>query len=294
MDKLVSIGSGKRPLYSEPPQNEILPVEDSAWELEDIGGAIQGTISSPFTEPQSTYGRLCQSALLVSRALRCSRLVDTCRASGQYFDRNEVANLTESAHALSAAISTEMTSNPAAYFSLLPAQCLTYSVAMKALNMYIPAISGGSMGVPSAMENSVWDEKDLSLQMTSLQSRKKVAERVKDVSRDLLSFIRLDEEMVKTSPFVLDAIYSASSALQSSWREGASTGAGDPNAEAGLATTKKLLGRLGSRWRLGVEYLKALDHHEMTAMMGQNFAGAQPLTMAPLPTSMVSMPTIIC
>lgn len=294
MDKLVSIGSGKRPLYSEPPPNEILPVEDSAWELGDIGGAIQSTISSPFTEPQSTYGRLCQSAFLVSRALRCSKLVDACRASGQYFDRSEAANLTESAHALSAAISTERTANPTAYFNLLPAQCLTYSVAMKALNMYIPVSSGGSMGVSSAIESGIWDEKDLSLQMTSLQGRKKVSERVRDLARDLLSFIRLDEEMVKTSPFVLDAVYSASAALYSSWREGAGTGASDPNAEAGLATTKKLLVRLGSRWRLGVEYLRALDHHEMNIMMGQNFTSTQPLTMASLPTSIVSMPTIMC
>ena len=214
--------------------------------------------------------------------------------SGQHFDRREVTSLTESAHILSASINTEMTTNPAAYFNLLPAQCLTQSVVMKMLNIYIPESSCGSMRILTTIESSLWDEEDLSLQITSLEDRRKTSDYVRNLARDLFSFIRLDEEMVKTSPLIMEVIYSASTALLASWREGTGTGVGDPNAEAGLATMKKLFVRLGGRWRLGVEHLKALEQHEMNPLIGQNFAGSQALPMVSLPTSIVSIPTVVC
>ncbi len=284
LDKLVSTGSRKRPLYDEPPPTETLPVSDGAWELGDIDGAIQSRVSSPspFTEHQSTFGRLCQGALLVSRMLEQSRRAETCRLTGTRFDHSEAASLIESAHALGTSIEAEMVAQPGAYFSLIPAQCLAYSAMMKTLD------------IPTMESRSMWAEDDLSLRMAAcIEGGKKTLEKMRDLVRDLSSIASLDEQVVKTSPLVLDAVYSAA------------TGTGTSGSAPASEMARKVLARLGVRWRLGVEYLRALDHHEMIdAMIGQGFgctssdggsgSGSQTMTTVPIPVSIAAMPTIVC
>lgn len=322
MDKIVSLGSRKRPLCSDPSLNEILPVEDAAWELGDIGGAIQATVSSPFTEPQSAFGRLCQGSLLISRMLEHpKRLKDACDLNyGGRFDYSEVKSLIGSAHELNASIQAEMAARPSSYFSLLPAQCLAYSAVLKALDLFCPAtaeVSADASSMEMGMEMNAWAAAAAaaaegnnvpSLQQTAacIENRKTAAsEQVRDLAQDLLSIIGScdDGEMVKTSPFVLDAVYSAATVSLVAWKAGAA--AGDPSAEASLATTRELLVRLSGRWRLGVEYLKALEQHGVSAMLGQNFAGSGSSTnsssgqagisLVPFPSSAVDvMPAIVC
>lgn len=287
MDKLVSLGSRKRPLYNEASPNEVFPVDDEAWELGDISESIQGTVSSPYTEQQSTFGRLCQGALLASRMLDHSKRLETIRLNCERFSYPEVVSLTEAAHELSTSIQAEIAARPTAYFSLIPAQCLAYSAVMKVLSIYTAEAPDDSIGVPS-MEGRAWTGDDVSLQMTCIESRKAMSEQIHDFAKDLLSFISCDGQMVKTSPFVLDAVYSAATVFLAAWKDG-----GDQSAEESFATTKKLLVRLSGRWRLGAEYLKALDHHEMNAMIGQNFASSQAVPILPS-SSMVTIPTIVC
>ncbi|KAK7743343.1 hypothetical protein SLS62_010666 [Diatrype stigma] len=326
MDKIVSLGSRKRPLYSDPPLNEILPVEDAAWDLGDIGGAIQGTLSSPFREPQSTFGRLCQGSLLASRILELSkRLKDTCGLNcGGQFDYSEVTSLVDSTHELSTSIQAEVAARPASYFGLIPAQCLAYSVMMKALSLICSAAEASTdtsaSGLPPSMEMGMgmhaWaaageNNNVPSLQQTAAYSesrRKAVSEQVRDLAKDLLVIIGgcAEGEMVKTSPFVLDAMYSAATVSQTAWKSGAGAGSDPSTGETSHTTTRELLARLSDRWRLGVEYLNALDQHGVNAVLGQGFPGGSnnsnssnggqtiPLVQFSSSASAVAMPAIVC
>ncbi|KAI1075032.1 fungal-specific transcription factor domain-containing protein [Whalleya microplaca] len=262
MDRLVSIGSQKRPLCGEPSPNEILPVDDDAWDTGDMSSVIQSTVSSPRTQSQSSFGRLCQAALVVGKMLRHSQRAEIRKLNGERSDYNEVANVTETAHGLGTCLQSDLAAQPSAYFSLIGARCLTFSAIIKVLGAYGADGLAGPLGV----RDQLWTDDDLSMQMAAADGLKKTAAHVRDFAADLFAYTTLDEDLVKTPPFVLDAIYAAAATFAATWKQSA-----DPVAETSLETIKKCLVRLGGRWRLGREYLKLLEHHEMNAMMGQPY-----------------------
>ncbi|RYP57945.1 hypothetical protein DL769_009192 [Monosporascus sp. CRB-8-3] len=275
LDKLVAIGSRKRPLSTEPSPNEMLPVADSAFEAGDISAAAQGTMFAPFTEPQPPFSRLCQGAMLVSRALDHARRAELRKLNCELGDAVAVGNLTDSACSLFTSIQRELVAQPAAYFSLVPAQCMALNAATTTLTIYaagdtqvggfatadIPAVAGCDDG--------------LSLRVTAL--RKTVA-RARDLARDLSAMTAHDEEVVKTSPLVLNAVYSAAAetfflaapAPASTWKDHSSCD-DDLLATTTTEAARKCLARLSPRWRLAGEYLKALDHLEMNVVLAGTF-----------------------
>ncbi|RYP43048.1 hypothetical protein DL768_010106 [Monosporascus sp. mg162] len=278
LDKLVAIGSRKRPLSTEPSANEMLPVADSAFEAGDISAAVQGTVSTPFTEPQSPFSRLCQGAMLVSRALDHARRAELRKLNGELGDAVDVGNLADSAWSLFVSIQRELVAQPAAYFSLVPAQCMALSAAATTLTMYAAgdAQVGGfaTAGIPG-LEGC---DNGLSLRMTALEGLRKTAARARDLARDLSAMTARDEEAVKTSPLILGAVYSAAAetfflagpALESSWKDG-SNGGDDLLATTTTEAVRKCLARLSPRWRLAGEYLRALDHLEMIVALARTF-----------------------
>ncbi|RYO98816.1 hypothetical protein DL764_006979 [Monosporascus ibericus] len=278
LDKLVAVGSRKRPLSTEPSANEMLPVADSAFEAGDISAAVQGTVSAPFTEPQSPFSRLCQSAMLVSRALNHARRVELHKLNGELDDAVEVGNLADSACSLFASIQGELVAQPAAYFSLVPAQCIALSAAMTTLTMYA-AGDAQVGGFPTASIPGLEGCDDgLPLRMTALEGLGKTVAWARDLARDLLAMTARDEEAVKTSPLILGAVYSAAAetfslaapTLGSSWKDD-SNGGDDLLATTTTEAVRKYLARLSPRWRLAGEYLRALDHLEMIAVLARTF-----------------------
>ncbi|KAI0473989.1 hypothetical protein GGR56DRAFT_676430 [Xylariaceae sp. FL0804] len=147
LDRIVSVGSQKRPLCGEPSPHEILPVEDKAWEASGDAAAgglppmvqQQRTVSSPGSEPQSPFGRLCQAALLLGKMLRHAQRAEIRRLAvpREPTDPAEVAGLAATAHRLGACLRAEAQARgPAAYFALVAARCLAFSALFKVLGLY--------------------------------------------------------------------------------------------------------------------------------------------------------------
>ncbi|RYP65812.1 hypothetical protein DL771_008113 [Monosporascus sp. 5C6A] len=278
LDRLVAIGSRKRPLSPEPSANEMLPVADSAFEAGDISAAVQDTVSAPFTTSQSPFGRLCQGAMLISRTLDHARRVELRKLNGELGDAVEFGNLTDSACSLFVSIQRELVAQPATYFSLLPAQCIALSAATTTLTMYTAGdVQIGDFATAGIPGFEGCDD-GLSLRMAVLEGLRKTAAQARDLARDLSTMTALDEEVVKTSPLVLGAVYSAAAetfflaapALATSWKDGSNCG-DDILATTTTEAARKCLARLSPRWRLAGEYLRALDHLEVNVVLGRTF-----------------------
>ncbi|KAF7537243.1 hypothetical protein G7054_g3919 [Neopestalotiopsis clavispora] len=259
MDKLVALGSYRRPMCAEPTMDEQLPTDDKAWDMDDSSGAYQRPVSLPFSEAQSPFARLCQSALLAGRTLQHHADLERRKISGTRYDFTDVGQLLEDAHVLCKALGNDFTANPSAYFHLVAARCLNFSAVLRMLSMYATGESLRGVG-------SEWNEEEMALQMTAMDGVKKTAALVRDFAADLFAFISLDEDVVKTPPIVLDAFYLGSVAHHGAWKE-----TGDPVAESSLETTRKCLIRLSGRWRLGKELLDMLETQEMNYIVGANF-----------------------
>lgn len=263
MDKLVSLGSYKRPMCAEPSPDELLPTNDKAWDMGDSTRAFQKPVSSSFSDVQSTFSRLCQSALLASRTLGHHARLEQQKVNGERYDFHEVGALMEDAYTLCKALQEDFSSNPAAYFNLVAARCLNFMAVLKILAMYATGESLRGVG-------SEWNEEEMSLQMTAMEGTKKTAAYVRDFAADLFALISLDEDVVKTPPMVLDALYLGSIVHQSTWKE-----TGDPNAETSLETTRKCMVRLSNRWRLGKEFLDILETYEMSYIVNASFQSSK-------------------
>ncbi|KAI5927292.1 fungal-specific transcription factor domain-containing protein [Camillea tinctor] len=267
VDKIISIGSQKRPLCGEPAPNEILPINDKAWESGDASLVVQRTVTSPSSDSQSPFGRLCQCALLIAKMLRYVQRTEIRKANHERLDYSEVANITEAASSLNQCLQAELAADPGGYFSLAAARCLIFSASMKALSIYSAEVLGtSSIGASSitSVQEQLWTDEDLALRLVAVDEMKKTAAHVRDFAADLFAYITMDEDLVRTPPFVLDAVYSAAATFWSAWKEDA-----DPVAETSLENLKRCLVRIGGRWRLGGEYLKLLDQLEMSSMIGQ-------------------------
>lgn len=263
LDKLVSLGSYKRPMCAEPLPEELLPTNDKAWDTGDNARAFQRPCSSPFSDLQSTFGRLCQSAMLASRTLRHHADLEQRKINGDRYDFSDVAHLMEDSHILCKALQSDFASNPTAYFSLVAARSLNFTAVLRILAMYASGESLRGVG-------SEWNEEEIALQMTAIEGMKKMAAYVRDFAADLFAFIALDEDVVKTPPMVLDAFYLGSMTQYSAWKE-----TGDSTAETSLETTRKCLIRLSGRWRLGKEFLDMMETQEMNYMVGASFQSSK-------------------
>ncbi|KAI0015537.1 fungal-specific transcription factor domain-containing protein [Xylariomycetidae sp. FL0641] len=278
VDKIVSLGSQKRSLCGEPSPNEVLPFDDEAWDTGNASLAIQRTVSSPFHEPQSAFGRLCQSALLIGRLFRQSQRMESRRVNRERAQYAELTKLTDAAHSLGACLRADMTTGPSTYWSLAGTQCLVASVIMKTLQLYGPgattraAPSEGGLSAPGATQEhhqGVWAEENVAMQqlLHAQDGLRKTAAHVHVLAADLLANTALEEGLVKTTPLALDALYAAAAV--------------SPAKEdlAALDTLRNCLLRVAGRWRLGAEYVKLLDFRDMhAAMMGH---GQQALAAMP-------------
>lgn len=258
MDQMVSLGSYKRAMCAEPDPDAFLPADDEAWGFRSVAGAIQATASTSFSEPQSPFGRLCQSSLLVSRMLRHRRAAESAITNGTRFDIDEVASLTDLSSTLCHALQNDFAADPLKFFSLVAARCVNFSATLQMLASYTqPDMYRG--------EDSPWLEEELALRMTAADGLKKTAGHVCGFAAEMYAFIALDDEVLKTPPVVLHSLYLAAVVFLEAWKE-----TGDPVAETSLESLKKCLARLGGRWRLGKELLLILERHESNYMTGHN------------------------
>jgi hypothetical protein len=260
LDKIICVGSDKRPLCGEPANNEILPVPDEAWDSGDASLAIQHTVISPKLDPQSPFARLCQAALLVSKALRHCQRAKLLNLQHKPPENCEVTSLTDGALELAACAQTESSRQPEKYFALVPALCLAYSAVFKIVvtHLHLPA------GPP--------DSATTSTQMISSGFQEKAMTRMHDIAHDIAAFTSHREGLAKISPFALDAIYTTG-VTYACWRE-----------QGGLESIKKCVARIKGRWAVAAQYETLLEHHDLAALSSSSDFSMPLVTMPIVPT----------
>ncbi|KAH9894540.1 hypothetical protein F4778DRAFT_772365 [Xylariomycetidae sp. FL2044] len=298
LDRIICIGSQKRPLCGEPSPHEILPVDDAAWDLGDSTLTMQRTVSTPGTEPQSPFARLCQAALLVGKMLRHAQRAEVRRQKGEAPDYAQVTSVTDAAEGLCTCLEAEFAaaSPGISYLSFIGPQYLALSTILKVLSAHSGIVLSSSIAPnmqqqehhhqQQHQQSQIWPtSSDLAFQVRAMETQKQTAARVRDYAASLFQSsssssspsssshgdqIQVqDQDLARTTPFVLDAVYAAAATF--AW---ARRGAGqDPLADAGLEAMKGCLARLGGRWRLAGEYLKLVGAHEMNVAMGRGIAG---------------------
>ncbi|ORY70230.1 fungal-specific transcription factor domain-containing protein [Pseudomassariella vexata] len=261
LDKLVSLGSCKRPMCPEPLPTDLTPTDDRVWDSGEPADSMQTTVASAAVKPQSPFARLCQSALLVSRVLHHHAVTERHRLSGEHVDYNEFATLTDTTQNLHETLEADFRACPASYFSLLPARCVAFSAS---LNVHANYAYGDWLNC-QLTTTGPWTDQELTVKLTAQKNLQKIAAHVRDFASNLFALLAQDEDVVKTPPMVLDAVYAAAVTFLDMWKE---SGGGDVVAEGSLETLRKCLIRLSGRWRRGRELLGILETRKMGYGLG--------------------------
>ncbi|KAI0158303.1 hypothetical protein GGR57DRAFT_500417 [Xylariaceae sp. FL1272] len=279
MDKIVCLGSDKRPLCCEPARNEMLPVSDAAWDSGDASLAIQHTVSSPSTDLQSPFARLCQTAMFLGETLRHCQEARILAAKREPPNHVDASNLIETAFSFSMSLHTEVIAQPKRYFSIVPTHCLIYSALFKVISTHSPDLSC----VPASMQglrDSAWPNETLAAQLMAVEAKKKAITGMHQIASDVNVCTAHKSDLARVSPFVFDALYDIGVAY--SWW-------GEQDHECASASSlemvKKCLLRIGGRWGLSSEYMTLLEQHEITAMSAANYA----ISLPGMPLAVASM-----
>jgi len=282
LDKIICVGSDKRPLCGEPANNEILPVPDEAWDSGDASLAIQHTVTSSRLDPQPPFARLCQAALLVSKMLRHCQRIKLLKLQHKLPGNGEVASLTEGALELAACAQTEISAQPEKYFALVPALTLAYSAVFKIVMTHLhPSAAPPETAPAAAYEDADWaatttgnnnNNTTPSTQLISYDSQKKAMTHMHDIVHDITAFISHKEGLAKISPFALDAIYTAGVTC-ACWRQ-----------QCGLKTIQKCLAGIRVRWAVTAQYEALLEQHDLAAVSSSSGFSMPLGTMPIVPT----------
>ncbi|KAI1259209.1 fungal-specific transcription factor domain-containing protein [Xylariaceae sp. FL1019] len=272
LDKIVCLGSGKRSLCCEPARNEMLPVSDEAWDSGDASLAVQYTISSPSTDLQSPFARLCQVAMFLGETLKHCQDARILASRREPPNRGDASSLIETAFGFSMSLHTEVIAQPKRYFSIVPTHCLIYSALFKIISTHSPDLSCVPAPIPG-LRDSPWPNDTLATQIMAIEAKKKTVAGMHQMASDINTCTSHKGDLARVSPFVLDALYDIGVAY-SWWTE--------QDHECASATSlemvKKCLVRIGGRWGLSSEYLTLLEQHEMTVMSAANYTISLPGT----------------
>lgn len=110
LDRVICLGAKRRPVAPEPGPNDILPMNDTAWDEGDVANALQSAVSAPVTDPQGPFARLCQAAILIDRVESHVRQTTRRHKSrdSEPFSMDEVTTLIDDLASFSSLISSEL------------------------------------------------------------------------------------------------------------------------------------------------------------------------------------------
>lgn len=212
--------------------------------------ALNHSVSTDYSVPQSPFARLCQSAIFISHAAACSH-------SAQPMLPHHIAAATALAESLCAysAILEEdvLASYTNGYLYLLAPRCLTWSALFMLLDKYCcPEKLSEEPGYPLATDAKSPEELTMQVQATLVVQG--ITNQVHKVALSIMDAVGsgppLEDTTREVSPFTLDALYCAMITLQWIHQE-----SGDETIKENLADVERCLRMLGKRWRLGLEYL---------------------------------------
>ncbi|KAH7007919.1 putative fungal-specific transcription factor [Macrophomina phaseolina] len=250
LDRAVALGSKGRFVADEPAETELLPVNDAAWEQGDVSLALQQPISAPLAARQTPFARLCQSALLVSRA-------SACRRSGNLAD---AASLVDDVFRFGAVLDADSSSHRGS-LPLLAPRCVAWSALFLALDEHCcPEKMTGEPGYVAGRDGAGKSAAELEMQVRATGAVRAVSEQARGAALRLAAARDNDAGRLRAaSPLLLDALYCATATFHWIGRE-----SGDEAAGAAVADVERAVARVGERWRLGLEYLGVAELHKTT------------------------------
>ena len=225
--------------------------------------AITGTITSPISEPASTFARLCQAAHLTGRVLRHHRSKGTPEdelfreASSLYVELSDLAR-----------VLIDEASATQDYLSLVSPMAVTFSA--------IAALCDPYACQTMRVENNT--SEGATMQIQAIDGIRSVAESIRNFAQEITNLVSSpspsnpshpshnslqSRELDKVSPLILDALYSGASNFAWDVRE-----SGNASSEEGLGTIRECLRLFTSKWRCAGEYLRVLEAQEFTYAVG--------------------------
>ncbi|OGM49469.1 fungal specific transcription factor [Aspergillus bombycis] len=249
LDRVISVGSRRRIFFPEPANDHILPVDDEAWDSGNVTNIVQHSCTVPLSTHVSSFARLCQSAMFISRVVAYRSRAQAALV----LDISAVTSLTEEICSFGSILTDETTSSTLeGYLRLLPAQCLAWSALFMLLDSYCcPEKLSDEPGY--TLSGDAKGPAELATQVRATLVVRNISDQAHEHAKKLMDIISTTLSMDilgSASPFSLDALYCSMVTFQWIYREG-----GEDLARTQLADMEACMGKLGERWRLASEYL---------------------------------------
>jgi hypothetical protein len=236
LDRYVSLGSSGHPLATEDPSRaDVLPADDSSWDIGEMISSEPLYVSSKTSLPASWFQRTCQATHVIGRYLR--HRDDKLLEPKDRF--NEACQLLRTMHALAALMPEEAEKRPEQYATPI---ALCYTALIHLCDPY--ACTATNHG-----ERTV---EEVDLQTLTIAGMKQAAADVCRLSQSIRTAMYRNFEA--TSPLIADALY-----------QGAATYAWLVHETGEIANVRAywqicdVLRAMEPRWACASEYLKLLD-----------------------------------
>ncbi|KEF56228.1 uncharacterized protein A1O9_07809 [Exophiala aquamarina CBS 119918] len=258
LDRVVSIGNRKNFCLSGPPEDGLFPVDDVAWNEKDHGDVSRAqprAISSNDDRNYPPFAQLCQAALLVESAIRTTWSVE--------MDRSAVSNcpaLMDQIYRFMSVVDAEGTRNGQLDFSWFGPRAICRSAIFVVLDLFTcPEKRSSQPGY--VMEPGAKNAEEISLQHRAMRLTKELADQIHSLVLMLAPFLDNDEasgnHYSQISPQLLDVVYWALATYY--WFAAEE---GDGVYRYRITNLRQFLEKIGTRWRLGHEYLLLARYHD--------------------------------
>lgn len=216
-------------------------------------------VSTPLSSPVGPFSRLCQVAILIGTSLDHWTALDTARRLGRYVDLDEGKSQLKKLNDLRNILAPEISPSSTPLSPLLVPYCLVESAIVLIQDFYSCPVS-----IKHSVEYSPTEE-DIKAQIHAVQELREVSLRLTGIARKVLGHTEGGQDLVLLNPMICDSMYCAGATMDWLYRE-----SGDAEAEECLGVMKMCLERFGTRWRVGSEYLKVLDQHDIAVRLSMN------------------------
>ncbi|KAI9841086.1 MAG: hypothetical protein M1837_000990 [Sclerophora amabilis] len=245
LDRYVALGGGGHPLVTEDPgHDELLPVDDSAWDEGRMGVNEPLFVSSATDVPAAPFARLCQASNLLGRVIRHT----TDKIEDVEFHTQEALQLEKTIKALSALLPGELNEGAS---RLCTPMAFFYSALLTLYENYC-CFESLQTKTPH----------DLQLQKISINGIEVVSKEVASFNEHLSTSLIYSLETIY--PLISDCLYQAAANFSWRFRESGDT----PYAEL-LGSLKVTMSKIDQRWAVAGEYIKMLTSIELALATGE-------------------------
>ncbi|XMA18390.1 hypothetical protein WAI453_011181 [Rhynchosporium graminicola] len=250
-DRIICIGSQKYIQNSQEPSSEdILPSPGYIWESGENTAAEQRKVGMPLDVAVDPFQRLCQVYSLLGAVIDHHYGKKLQEEQDQFtFATQLYSELTS----LIIKITEESNNDPIVIASPL---ALAYSTLCRLCDRYCRPSPRPGASMPATTAAS-------EMQTQAIEGLRGVASMIKEFANQVSAVTPQPQDLDRTSPIIMDALYSAAAHFAWMVRE-----SGDETCQNALDTLRNTMRKLSVRWRSAAEYLRLLEAQEFTYAVG--------------------------